>query len=177
MVACTDDEIDALNTWNSKGIIGIFEKIDPLCICDMRRDSFLINTKFKKLVQEGAEKEGSSCGFFYVDDMKWESEKEEIIIHMGTLSMKKLNVILKPRIRFGRPLTFVSISDDRQALTFRAGEKTEVSIDENEECIVSMTKELLEEFCNVPVKEGTYKFKSLKNITLKVFTTIIRDAS
>lgn len=67
MVAATQDELEAVQGWNSDGMLRLMHAKNPRWITELSRGSYLKDAEFRARVDEGKRVDGSSCGGFFVE--------------------------------------------------------------------------------------------------------------
>lgn len=75
MVGITNDELEAMQTWNTRGVLSASSPYMPAFITDLKRDSLLNHADVSQKVDEGREREGSNTGFLFNDNLSWTPEK------------------------------------------------------------------------------------------------------
>ena len=76
MVGISEDELEAMQTWNTLGVLQAGMKQIPSYTTDLTRTSLLQNPEVTEAVVRGMEEDGSNTGFLFVDQLAWEVEKE-----------------------------------------------------------------------------------------------------
>src|SRR5262249_44729566 len=73
IVGITDDELQAVQAWDSKRFTELLKAANPLLVTDLARTSILADPSMAKVVSEGIEQNGSSMGELYVSTVRWAS--------------------------------------------------------------------------------------------------------
>ncbi|KAF9111727.1 hypothetical protein BGX30_007496, partial [Mortierella sp. GBA39] len=113
MTGITGDELEAMQTWNTLGVLGAAEEHIPYYITDLTRGSLLRIPPVAEKIRQGAEAEGSSTGFLFVDQLAWEPgksgwfSKQPSVVKMGAKQAGIIAKLLLGRILKGRSLTLV----------------------------------------------------------------------
>lgn len=68
----TMDEMDSMMLWEGAKFLSLYRRYDPLGIAVLSRDSLIDKEEFKKELDEGIERDGSSTGVFYVSGVSFE---------------------------------------------------------------------------------------------------------
>ncbi|UUZ91282.1 suppressor of fused domain protein [Paenibacillus sp. P25] len=110
MVGITGSELEAMQTWNTLGLLKACEEQMPLYITDLARDSILQVPAIAEAVQEGMVRDGSSTGFLYVDQLSWEPGKKRLlgktaaVLKLGAKQAEIVGKLLAGRILKGKSL-------------------------------------------------------------------------
>lgn len=116
VVGITADELQATQMWNTRGLLETLLSYYPLYMTDLERGSILERPEALEAISEGAQREGSSTGILYVDQLNWRSGEEEVagaVSHILTLGAKQAAIVgglLSGRLPHDRTLTLVSSS-------------------------------------------------------------------
>lgn len=164
-VGCTDDEMEAANTWSTIGMLKVLEQAYPLGIVDLNRDSVLNNPQMKALIEEGIQKEGSDCDGLYVKELKWVVKgKTSVKVLYDVQTHKRIIRILKGRIHFNNDL--ILRGQGGYKLSFVPTRKPCVSIYRNT-LMIEINNAMATEYCNIPAKPGKYYLKGFgENLTI-----------
>ncbi|MHA7966921.1 suppressor of fused domain protein [Paenibacillus sp. CAU 1782] len=178
VVGITADELQATQTWNTKGLLDTLLNYYPLYITDLERSSILERPEALAAIQEGARRDGSSTGILFVDQLDWRSGEEEGAgtgVHILTLGAKQAAVIgglLSGRLPHGRTLTLVSSS---WQVELEPGENSAVEETENGIALL-LAPETAEEWGALlkPVA-GRIILQSFRNVIIEIVPTHIKD--
>ncbi|AIQ54963.1 suppressor of fused domain protein [Paenibacillus sp. FSL R7-0331] len=178
MVGITADELEAMTTWNTNAFLHAAEEELPCYITDLLRDSLLLVPAIRDLLRQGIERDGSSTGFFYVDQLEWEPGKSRLfgkapaILTMGAKQAEMVARLLSARLSKGKELALISqklrvILEPAPETVFEQGEQS-IRIGLSEAAVRELSAILL------PV-EGEYKLSSDKGLIVRVNKTYIKD--
>ncbi len=178
MVGITNDELEAMQIWNTIGVLSAGSSHLPSYITDLNRGSLLSDEAVSATVHNGIEQDGSNTGFLFVDQLDWTVGKKRwlrkspSILTIGAKQAEIIGKLIRGRLLKDRQLTLVG-PDVR--VVFEGGEQSaysekpdEVRIRLDDHTVAEMSKKLLpkqSEF-EVPVKDG---------MTLRIVQTKITD--
>lgn len=178
MVGITADELEAMQAWNTLGVLEAGLVQIPGYITDLSRDSLLEVPAIAEAVERGIEQEGSNTGFLFVDQLGWEPGKKGLFkkqpdrVQLGAKQAGIIGKLLRGRILKQRSLTLVSqeirvIFEQRESAGFHM-EDQEVSIRLNREAATELSQRLL------PL-ESEFGLASLPGLSFQIVKTHIRD--
>lgn len=178
MIGITGDELEAMQTWNTRGMLKTCEGYLPGYITDLSRDSVLQVPAIAEAVQNGMERDGSNTGFLYVDQLAWEPEKKRLLgktpaaLILGAKQAGIVGKLLRGRILKGRDLTLLGqgirvVMEPGEQAGFEAGED-EVVLRLDEASVGELVEKL-------QPKEAELKPASLKGMVIQVVKTDIKD--
>ncbi|QTD39789.1 suppressor of fused domain protein [Sporosarcina sp. Te-1] len=166
MVGITHDELEAMQTWNTLGVLAAGLPQIPFYVTDLERGSLLTDKSVAEAVYNGTEKEGSNTGFLFVDQLDWDAgkkgwlRKSPSVLTIGAKQAEIIGKLLRGRLLKGKELT---LSGAGIRVRFAPGDQSGfeqsddlICITLNEEAVGEMSRKLLPkqgEF-EVPVKEG-----------------------
>ena len=170
-VGLTADEMDAMMCWDGEKFLSAMEKQIPLCITDLSRTSMMENSAFCAVWQEGMERDGSSTGFLYMDELGFQTESGHSILRLGAGHGETLARMLRARVRKGRNLF---LQGSHQAVRCRPGEAAAVCEDDGMP-VLPRTAGVLEELCAaLQPRAGRYPL-TVFPITVELIPTRITD--
>lgn len=170
-VGLTEDEMDAMMCWNGEKFLAELEKQIPLCITDLSRTSMMGNPAFHMAWQDGVERDGSSTGFLYMDELGFRVESNRIGLRLGAGHGQTLARMLRARVGKGRGLFLQGSS---QTVMFRPGEQTKEN-EENGIPTLTLQTNTLEELCTVlQYHAGIYPLTSF-HLIVELIPTRITD--
>lgn len=178
MVGITADELEAMTTWNTNAFLHAAEEELPYYITDLLRDSLLNVHGIRNALRVGIERDGSSTGFFYVDQLEWEPGKSRLfgkapaVLTMGAKQAEMVARLLSARLSKGKELALVS-----QKLRIILQPAAETAFEESEQTVrVSLSEATARELSATLLPlEGEYKLSSAKGLILRVNKTYIKD--
>ncbi|MDO7907786.1 suppressor of fused domain protein [Paenibacillus sp. JX-17] len=178
MTGITGDELEAMQIWNTNGLLKSGADYLPYFITDLTRPSVLSREKVAAAVEEGSEKEGSSTGFLYNDQLSWQSGKKGMFrsaahtLQLGAKQAKIIGKLLRGRILKGRELTLVG---PEIRVVFEPGITSELDIQEekirlqlDEETVTLLSEQLQ------PL-ESSFSLPAFKGLTIQILKTHIKD--
>lgn len=179
MTGITGDELEAMQTWNTLGVLGAAEEHIPYYITDLTRGSLLRIPPVAEKIRQGAEAEGSSTGFLFVDQLAWEPgksgwfSKQPSVVKMGAKQAGIIAKLLLGRILKGRSLTLVG-PDTR--VVFEPGQKPELKAEGGEVRIALDDQAASELSRSLAPKESVVPLPSVKGAAIQIVKTQIKDS-
>lgn len=174
MVGITGCELEAMQTWNTLGMLNACEEHMPNYITDLSRDSFMRVPAVAEAVQRGMERDGSSTGFLYVDQLGWEPAKRRLLgktpaaLRLGAKQAGIVGKLLEGRILKGKSL---SMTGPDVRVVFEPGEKPgfeqgqdEVRIKLDEASATELSRKL-------QPKEGVIELSAFKGMVVQIVKT------
>ena len=178
MIGITADELQAMQTWNTLGVLSVCEPYMPRYITDLDRDSLLRHDDVSEAIRLGHEREGSSTGFLYVDQLLWEQGKKGFFkqasstLSMGAKQAGIIRSLLRGRILKGKKL---SLSGPAMRVVFEPGESPAWEAQEGEVRIV-LNGVSVEELTGKQVPQaGVFEVSFLKGMLFQIVKTEIKD--
>lgn len=178
MAGITGDELDAMMTWNTLGVLSAGLAHMPYYITDLSRSSLLDIQEVADAVNTGLAEEGSSTGFLFVDTLDWMPAEKKLFRKTParlTIGAKQAGIVgrlLQGRILKGKTLRLLS---ENTQVVFEPGEKAgckeeeaNITITLNEQAAAEFTQKLVPKESSVPI--------SSVNIVLDIIKTLIRDS-
>ncbi|WP_195575122.1 suppressor of fused domain protein [Paenibacillus sp. 1001270B_150601_E10] len=178
MVGITEDELEAMKTWSTTGVLETCQELLPGYLTNLSRESMLQIPAVSEAVQTGIERDGSNTGFLFVDQLFWEPGKNRLLnkapatITLGAKQAGTIGKLLRGRILKGKDLTLVS-QDLRIILT--PGEETRYEMEENEVRLMLDAAAVTELSQLLAPKEGVIKLSTFKDLIVQVLKTHIKD--
>src|SRR5512140_197259 len=170
-VALHADELDVIRGWNTRGLLELLAKVDPLFIARLDRPSVLEDPALAQEIRERTEKEGSFTGAFFspvVASAKapWGGGFE---LTLAALALPDLDRLLHGRIRFGRGFLVQAGDAPSQKVRFEPAAAPRVELREGV-LTVSLTAEVAEELRGAlsPRKRGEYRVASLPELAIQI---------
>ncbi|MCJ8014821.1 suppressor of fused domain protein [Paenibacillus sp. KQZ6P-2] len=178
MVGITGDELEAMQTWNTLGVLAVGQDHIPHYITDLSRDSLLRTSSVSEAVQKGMEEEGSNTGFLYVDQLSWTPGKKGLfsktpaVLQLGAKQAGIIGKLLRGRILKGKSLSLVG-PDIR--VVFEPGGNAGCTAEGNEVRFTLDDSTAAEFSRNLLPKESTFELTSLKGTAIRIVQTHIKD--
>lgn len=178
MVGITEDELEAMKTWSTLGMLEACQELLPGYVTNLSRDSMLQVPVVTDAVQRGIERDGSNTGFLYVDQLAWEPGKNSLfgkkpaVLTLGAKQAGTIGKLLRGRLLKGKELTLAT-KDLRVVL--KPGEETSYEAGENEVRLkldAAATNELSQV---LQPKEEVIRISSYKGMIIQVVKTHIKD--
>jgi suppressor of fused-like protein len=170
----TEDELQAVQYWNSRSFVGLISERNPMLVTDLRRNSLLDDDAFADTVAKRTAEEGASSGDFFTDLFSFKISRwtRTCTLKLGALVVDDLTRRLCGRIPFGR--NFV-VSGQLAAVVFIASDKSEWSTEEDtlKLELTSATAHALRALL-LP-QAGSYKIPGLERFVIEVERTEIKD--
>ncbi|MFB5675860.1 suppressor of fused domain protein [Paenibacillus terreus] len=178
MIGITADELQAMQTWNTLGVLSVCEPYMPRYITDLNRDSFLRHDAVSGAIRLGHERDGSSTGFLYVDQLTWEPGKKGLFKKSSstlTLGAKQAGIIgslLRGRILKGKKL---SLSGPSIRVVFEPGESPAWETQEGEVRIM-LNGPVVDELASKLIPQaGVFEVSFLTGVLFQIVKTEIKD--
>lgn len=170
-VAITEDEMDAMMFWNGEKFLGELERQIPLCITDLERKSQMKEQRFRTAWQAGMERDGSSTGFLYMDELKMEQTGDLWKLCLGAGHTHTLCNMLRARVGKGQNLY---LQGAEQAVILQPGAVSGLSV-EGGLPVIRLAAEALEELCSLlQPHAGAHQMVSIP-MTVELLPTRITD--
>ncbi|PIJ96287.1 suppressor of fused domain protein [Lysinibacillus sphaericus] len=178
MVGITEDELEAMQTWKTLGVLQAGINHIPSYVTDLTRSSLLGNPEIVEAVEQGMMEDGSSTGFLFVDQLAWQAgkkgwfNKQSNVVQLGAKQADVIGKLLRGRILKDRNLSLVG-----QELTIVFKLDNLVDYQQNEqEITITLNKEAVEELSQqlVPL-EKQFAISSLKDVSFEIMKTYIKD--
>lgn len=170
-VGLTEDEMDAMMCWNGEKFLAALERQLPLCVTDLSRASVMENPAFCKAWQEGVERDGSSTGFLYMDELGYRLENGRAVLRLGAGHGQTLARMLRARVGKGRSLF---LHGSGQAVLFRPGEQTGAGEQDSAPALTLRADALAELCAALQSHAGVWPLASFP-LTVELVATRITD--
>lgn len=178
MVGITRDELEAMQTWSTKGFLQASEEHMPLYITDLDRSSLTTLPSMIEAVDQGIQRDGSNTGYLFIDQLEWTSAEKKLfkktpaILTFGAKQAGVMAKMLQGRILKGKTLTLSSRDEE---VILEAGEQSQFIEEEdhiriilNQEATLSLTSHLQ------PVA-NEFQIPQMKDLLFKIVPTHIKD--
>ncbi|MGN7399874.1 suppressor of fused domain protein [Cytobacillus praedii] len=178
MVGITEDELEAMKTWNTRGLLEAGKAELPGYITDLSRNTILQVPAVQESVQIGIDRDGSSTGFLYVDQLAWEPgknglfSKQPSVLILGAKQAGTVGMLLRGRLLKGKDLILMS---NELRVTLELASTTGIEIDEHNVQLKLDEAVVNELMYKLLPKEGEIHLSSYKNLKLQVVKTHIKD--
>ena len=120
VVGLTEDELAAIQCWNSQGFLELVRPRDAVLVTDLSRGSHLGDLDFARRVTERTNAEGASSSGLYCDHVRCERiGNDTVTLTLGAAVADDLGRRLRGRIPYGRPF---SLFTDTTEIRFEPGD-------------------------------------------------------
>lgn len=126
IVGVTSDELAAAQAWNTAGVLALLAKRTPGWVSDLGRRSALADEGSSTIVREGIEREGSSMGLSFTDQLVIANEENRIVLTLGALGIEELRTVIPGRLRFDRTFAMISTQDREVGVILESGSEVEL---------------------------------------------------
>lgn len=178
MIGVTAQELEAIQAWSALSFLEACESINPMHLTNLKRESFLSIGTVKEAVLRGSERDGSSTGFLFVDQLNWEPRKKRLlgskpaVLQVGAKQADIIGKLLRGRLLKGKSL---SLSSRGVQVSLKFGEKSgyvesdnSIAITLNEPTIIALAP-------HFQPQAGTFVLPTFKDIAFQIVQTEIRD--
>lgn len=178
IVGITGDELEAMQTWNTMGVLNAGLEYIPSYVTNLSRASLLQIPSIAGAVEKGMEEDGSSTGFLFVDQLAWEQGKKGLFSKQAnklTLGAKQSGIIgklLRGRILKEKSLTLVS---QEFRVVFEPGEKCGYNVEETDVTISLNDKAVMELHQSLMPQEKEFEVSSIPGLSIQIAKTYIKD--
>lgn len=170
-VAITNDEMEAHMCWSGEKFLGLlFQKI-PFGITDLERCSLMDQKEFYDAWKAGVDKDGSSTGFLYMDEVGASLKDGRGRLRLGAGHTHILATMLSARVGKGRKLY---LQGPDMGIGFEPGEAGRFGL-ENDFAVAVLDNGALKELCSVlQPHAGVYSLGTIP-LTVELVPTRIKD--
>ncbi|MED4955422.1 suppressor of fused domain protein [Paenibacillus macerans] len=178
MIGITGDELEAMQAWNTRGMLKACEGHLPGLVTDLSRDSVLEVPAIAEAVQNGMERDGSSTGFLFVDQLAWEPGKNRLFgktpaaLTLGAKQAGVVGKLIRGRILKGKDLTLVGQGIQ---VVLKPGDEAGFEAGEDEVVLRLDEASVAELAGQIQPKAATVTLSSLKGMVIQVVKTHIKD--
>lgn len=178
MVGITKDELEAMQTWNTLGVLKAGLKYMPQYITNLGRGTLLQYPDVSEAVQSGMETDGSNTGFLYVDQLAWTPGKKGLFskspatLRLGAKQAGIIGKLLRGRIMKGKSLTLVGpeiravLEPGNQAEYLEQDNEVRMALDE--QTAAELSRKLIPQAQMV-------ELDALKGVAIQIVPTHIKD--
>ncbi|MGG3504636.1 suppressor of fused domain protein [Paenibacillus lautus] len=178
MVGITREELEAMQTWNTLGVLQACADYMPQYITDLDRDSLLNVPSISEAVDRGTKQEGSNTGFLYVSQLAFEPGKKGWLskipatLKIGAKQAEIIGKLLQGRILKDKKLSLVG-SDVR--VVFEPGEESRWTAEDGDVTLVLDDRTAGEFSSRLLPQVSTFELSGLQGIRIEVLKTEIKD--
>ena len=178
VVGITADELAAKNGWDSQKLVELLARDNPLLITDLSRRSIRADPEAARLIEQGIERDGSSCEELYLDGLDW---KKGMLASKWTLTLgagvtESIARLIRGRTGHGR--TFALHGPVRSVVIVPDDDAASVGVDEDEAelLVIRLTpKAAVEMISKLQPKRGPVTIDGLPKLAIMIQPTHIRD--
>lgn len=176
-VGLTEDEMYAMMCWVGDAFMDLLEKQIVLCVTDLSRNSVMDIPEVKEEWNSGVERDGSSTGFLYMDEVSVEQvgvafNGKHGVLRLGAGHTDIISTMLRARV--GKKRAFY-LQGKGFAISFSYGEKAGFGMEESDFAAIILNDAALEELCNaLQPHAGVTPLVNLP-LTLELVPTYIKD--
>ncbi|MGE7020967.1 suppressor of fused domain protein [Solibacillus cecembensis] len=178
MVGITEDELEAMKIWNTRGLLEAGKAEVPGYITDLSRNCMLQVPAIQESVQNGIDRDGSNTGYLFVDQLAWEPgknglfKKKPSVLTLGAKQASTVGNLLRGRLLKGKDLRLVSKDIN---VTLEHDLTTEIEINEGTVHLKLDEAVINELMHKLLPKEGEIRLCSSKDFIVQVVKTYIKD--
>ncbi|MEK4031326.1 suppressor of fused domain protein [Pseudobacillus sp. FSL P4-0506] len=179
VVGITADELEAMQIWNTLGVLKACANHMPYYITDLSRTSFLHDAKVNDAIQKGSKTDGSNTGFLFNEQITWKPAQKKLFkrlpatVTFGAKQANTIGKVLQGRAVKKEPLRLVS---NEAKVVFLFGDQPQVTEKEgymeimlNEKAMKELTEQL--QPC---VKK--FSIPSLESVVFEIVKTDVKDS-
>lgn len=173
MIGITADELEAVQTWNTRGLLEACQSYMPYYITDLERASMVTIQEVQDAIEQGIKQDGSSTGYLYNEQLAWSSsETKSAILTIGAKQANIIKKTLNGRLLKNKSLILVG---QQAQITLNIGDIP--VIEESEEGVeITLHHAALEELNTIlEPKEKTVSLSTFKSLEIHIIPTSIKD--
>ncbi|KIS40399.1 suppressor of fused domain protein [Stenotrophomonas maltophilia] len=172
LVGLTDEEMEAVKRWSTRGVLQALQPAMPLWISDLHRGNLLEDPTLAAQVRAGSEREGSSTGMLFIETLDWRQEVGVTTLVLGAGQVASVCELLPLRLRHGKSLELASRERQWEFIPAARGETGEVSADSAR---WALDETGLQALAGVRAERGIYPVAGA--LRIEVVPTYLRDAN
>ncbi len=120
LVGLTDEEMEAVKRWSTRGVLQALQPAMPLWISDLHRGNLLEDPTLAAQVRAGSEREGSSTGMLFIETLDWRQEAGVTTLVLGAGQVASVCELLPLRLRHGNRWNWPAASGSGNSFRQRA---------------------------------------------------------
>ncbi|GIO40021.1 hypothetical protein J41TS12_48820 [Paenibacillus antibioticophila] len=178
MIGISEDELEAMKTWSTTGLLEAGQSVIPGYITDLSRDSMLQIPAIAEAIEQGIERDGSNTGFLFVDQLAFEPGKKKLFgktpakLTLGAKQAETVGKLLRGRLLKSKDLTLASrdcqiILESAEATSYETGEGA-VRLHLSPAVSMELSQKL-------QAKEGAIELSSYDGLIIQIVKTYIKD--
>ena len=175
IVGITADELAAKNEWDSEKLIALLGRDNPLLITDLSRKSLRDDPETARLIDQGIERDGSSCEELFLDALDW---KKGMLASKPTLTIGAANTepvarLIRGRTAHGRNF---ALHGPQRSVVIVPAEQAGVEVEEGELLVIRLSPAAATEMISkLHPKRGPVAINALPGLAIMIQPTQIRD--
>jgi len=171
LVGLTDEEMEAVKRWSTRGVLQVLQPVMPLWISDLHRGNLLDDAGLAQQVRVGSEREGSSTGMLFIETLDWREEAGVTTLVLGAGQVASVCELLPLRLRHGKSLELVSRERQWEFTPAAGNDAGEVGADSARWVLDEAG---LQALAGVHAERGIYPLAG--TLRIEVVPTLLRDA-
>ncbi|MGW8824015.1 suppressor of fused domain protein [Paenibacillus lautus] len=178
MIGITREELEAMQTWNTLGVLQACAEHMPLYITDLNRDSFLKVPSISETVDRGMKEEGSNTGFLYVSQLAFEPGKKGWLsktpaaLQIGAKQAGIIGKLLQGRILKEKSLSLVG---PEVRVVFEPGNEIRWTAEDGDVTLILDDRTAGEFSSRLVPQVSTFELSGLPGIRIDIVKTEIKD--
>ncbi|MEF7441030.1 suppressor of fused domain protein [Paenibacillus lautus] len=178
MIGITREELEAMQTWNTLGVLQACAEHMPLYITDLNRDSFLKVPSISETVDRGMKEEGSNTGFLYVSQLAFEPGKKGWLsktpaaLQIGAKQAGIIGKLLQGRILKEKSLSLVG---PEVRVVFEPGNEIRWTAEDGDVTLILDDRTVGEFSSRLVPQVSTFELSGLPGIRIDIVKTEIKD--
>lgn len=178
MIGITEDELEAMKTWSTYGLLEACQELLPAHITDLARESMLQVPAIAEAVQKGIDQDGSNTGFLYVDQLSFKPGKKRLLhrspaeLSLGAKQAGTVGKLLRGRLMKGKNLT---LSSQDLSVILMPGEESSYEA-ADKEIRLTLAPEVITELSSLmQPREEVLRLASYHDVMIHIVKTHIKD--
>lgn len=178
MIGITREELEAMQTWNTLGVLQACAEHMPLYITDLNRDSFLKVPSISETVARGMKEEGSNTGFLYVSQLAFEPGKKGWLsktpaaLQIGAKQAGIIGKLLQGRILKEKSLSLVG---PEVRVVFEPGNESRWTAEDGDVTLILDDRTAGEFSSRLVPQVSIFELSGLPGIRIDIVKTEIKD--
>jgi suppressor of fused len=183
VVGITEDELEAVQAWNSTPFTELLRAHNPLLVTDLGRKSMLNDARTAQTIAERSEKEGSSLSELMVSSLRWERSglfTKKTRLKLAAVAVSAFVKQMRGRLLHQRRLGLIGKGGQPENFVeLLPGETANIAISaEGGHLVLTVPPAVaLQMSGGLQVKRGIYRFDLFADFEIEVVPTEIKDNS
>jgi suppressor of fused-like protein len=169
LVAVTADELEAVRAWQLEQLVALMRKSNPYLISDMQRPSIMNEPQMRQAIRSGMQQDGSSCGYYYMNEMAYEVDENDPVRSTLTLSSREAEAfqgLLTGRLLHGR---IAELAGAGKLFTLQPAAECRIDAMAENQVSIHLTTDAIKELVGLLAKKGqTASLRDLPNLSFVV---------